>query len=306
MNLPIRWRYKLEKWRDAVASSFRPEPKPARPRLCPACGTLVGATARRCHECGASLSFSLAAASRSLSSLMPAQSPATYIITGLNFLLFIVSLIGTMQLSGQLNLMGGISGQVSARLGASLPFPYLIESNQWWRLVTAVFLHGGLLHIFMNTWVLMDVGPQVEELYGSARYLFLYILTGAAGFAMSSFTGHFSVGASGALMGLIGAMIAVTTRRGGAYMQMIRAQLVRWVVYILVIGIIAPGIDNAAHLGGLAAGFLIGRGMADREPVTASERKHAYALGWISGIVVAVCFAFMLRFYFQTAGQPIR
>ncbi len=271
--------------------------------MCPACRTLVGTTATRCHECGASLTFSLAAASRSLSGLLPTQSPATYIITGFNFLWFVVSLMATMKLSGQLNLMGGISGIVSDRMGASRPLMYL--DGQWWRLVMAVFLHGGLFHIAMNTWVLMDVGPQVEEVYGSARYLFLYVFTGAAGFLVSSFTGHFSVGASGALLGLIGAMIAITSRRGGAYMQMIRSQLVRWVVYIVAIGLIIPGIDNTAHLGGLAAGFLLGRVMADREPATASERQRAYALGWLAGLVVAASFALMLMKYFRTAGQPI-
>jgi rhomboid protease GluP len=271
--------------------------------MCPACGTLVGTTSTRCHECGASLNFSLAAVSKSLSGLLPAQSPATYIITGFNFLWFVVSLMATMKLSGQLNLMGGISGIVSDRMGASRPLVYL--DGQWWRLVMAVFLHGGLLHIAMNTWVLLDVGPQVEEAYGSARYLFLYVFTGAAGFLVSSFTGHFSVGASGALLGLIGAMIGITSRRGGSYMQMIRAQLIRWVVYMVVIGLIIPAIDNAAHMGGLAAGFLLGRVMADREPTTANERKQAYALGWLAGLVVAASFALMLMNYFRTAGQPM-
>jgi rhomboid protease GluP len=304
LALPLRWRYKLDRWHSALASLFHSEPKPARPQLCPACGTLVGATSRRCHECGASLNFSLAAASRSLSSLLPAQSPATYMIVGLNFLLFVVSLLATMRLSGQLNLMGGISGIVSDRLGASRPMPYL--EGQWWRLVMAMFLHGGLLHIAMNTWVLMDLGPQVEEVYGSARYLFLYVFTGTAGFALSSLMGHFSVGASGSLMGLIGVMLALTSRRGGAYMQMIRSQLIRWVVYILAFGLIVPGIDNSAHIGGLAAGFLLGRVMTDREPAGPSERQRAYALGWLAGLVVAASFTFMLMNYFQTAGQPIR
>ena len=304
MPVPLRWRYKLDRWRDSLAGIFRSQPQERRPRMCPACGTLVGSEARKCHECGANLTFSLAAASRSLSGLLPTESPITYVIVGLNFLLFVVSLLATMRLSqesgGQgLNLFGGINGLVLDRLGASRPL--VLINGEWWRLVMAIFLHGGILHIAMNTWVLMDIGPQVEEVYGSARYLFLYIATGIAGFLASAITGHFSVGASGALMGLIGLMLAITTRRGGAYMQMIRGQLIRWVVYILVLGFVVSGIDNAAHLGGLAAGFLLGRVMADREPMNATERKRAYVLGWAAGLVVVASFAAMLAHYFRPA-----
>ena len=299
MPLPIRWRYKLDRWRESFEAKFRSQPKVARPRLCPACSSLVGATASKCHQCGASLHFSLAAASRSLSGLLPTESPVTYCVLGINMLLFIVALLSTMRVSEGFNLIGGIDGSVLSRLGASRIDAIL--AGQWWRLVMAIFLHGSILHIAMNTWVLMDIGPQVEELYGSARFLFLYVLTGAFGYVPSALSGHFSVGASGALMGLIGLMIAVTSRRGGAYMQMMRAQLIRWVVYIFVLGILISGIDNAAHLGGLAAGFVLGRLFADREPMNAAERTRAYALGWMAGLVVVASFALMLMNYFRSA-----
>jgi len=285
--IPLRWRWKLDRWREALRGTFRPQPKPSRPRLCPACGTLVGSTASKCHQCGASMTFSLAVASRSLSGLLPSESPVTYVVLTLNVLLFGVSLLASMRVTQQM-------GQVLDRLGASEPLPLLLSDHQWWRLVMAIFLHGGVLHILMNTWVLMDIGPQVEEVYGSARYLFLYVATGAFGFLASSVTGHFSVGASGSLLGLVGLMLAITTRRGGAYMQMIRGQLLRWVAYILVFGLLFSGTDNAAHLGGLGAGFLLGKIMADREPADASERKRAYALGWLAGLTVAGSFAAML------------
>ena len=77
----------------------------------------------------------------------------------------------------------------------------------------AVFLHGSLMHIAFNMWVLMDIGPILEELYGSARYLFIYVMTGIGGYVLSSFLGHYSVGASGALLGLIGVLLALTMGR---------------------------------------------------------------------------------------------
>ncbi len=309
MALPIRWRYKLERWRDSLGRMFRSEPQPARPQLCPACGRLVGSTAKKCHECGASLTFSLAAASRSLSRLIPATAPVTYGILVLSCLLYGLSLLASLRLghslipqgSGLRSLfsIGGIDPDVLILLGGSLPLR--VDWTQPWRLVTAVFLHGSFIHIGFNMWVLVDFGPTVEEVYGSARYLFLYVLTGIAGFLTSATMGHFSIGASGALMGLIGLMLAITTRRGGAYMQMMRGNLLRWVVSIFVFGLFFPGIgiDNAGHFGGLAAGFLLGRLMADREPATLAERQRAYALGWLAGLVVVASFVFMLLHYFR-------
>jgi membrane associated rhomboid family serine protease len=307
--LPLRWRYKLDRWRESLAA-FRPKPQAARPRLCPTCGTLVGATSSKCHQCGASLHFSLVAVSRSLSGLLPTESPVTYVVLGLNSLLFIVSLLATMRAGENFNLLGGISGQVLFRLGARHAYEIVVQ-HELWRLVMPIFLHGSILHIAMNTWVMMDVGPQVEEVYGSARYLFLYVATGIVSFIASTAWsvvrygyagGGIGIGASGALMGLIGLMLAITTLRGGAYMRMIRGQLIKWVVYILAFGILISGIDNAAHLGGLAAGFLLGKVMADREPADATERKRAYLLGWSAGVVVAASFAFMLMHYFRPAG----
>ncbi|HKV04986.1 MAG TPA: rhomboid family intramembrane serine protease [Candidatus Acidoferrales bacterium] len=276
--------------------------EPPRPKLCPACGTLVGATATRCHQCGASVTFSMAAASRSLGRLMPATSPVTYGILSISCLVFVVSLLATMRESGfappaggglfSLFNFGGIAADVLQRLGASLPLPYNLA--QPWRFVMAVFLHGSVLHIVFNMWVLMDIGPQVEELYGSARYLFIYVVTGIGGYVLSSAFGNFSVGGSGALLGLIGVMLAVTTGRKSAGAQMLRSYLIRWLIYIAIWGFLFPGIDNYAHGGGLATGFLLGKIMADRAPATPEERKRAYALGWGAALIVAASFVMML------------
>jgi len=300
--LPTGWKWKLDRLRESLAALFRAPEKPSRPRLCPACGMLVGATAAKCHECGSSMTFSLAAASRSLSGLIPSETPVTYLFLGINFVLFAFSLVLSMQLTGGFSGMGGISGQVLLRLGARES--HLIFAGELWRLVMPIILHGNLMHIAFNTFVLMDIGPQMEETYGSPRYLFLYLLTGIFGNVASTIwsilfhAGYgISIGASGSLMGLIGLMIAITTRRGGAMMQMVRKDLVRWVIYIFVFGLFLRA-DNAAHAGGLASGFLLGKIFADREPSAGAERKRAYALGWLAAIIILVSFGFMLRSYF--------
>ena len=298
MSVSPRLRWRLDQIRRKTSGAFIGQKDPPRPKLCPACGTLVGATATRCHQCGASLTFSLAAASKSLGRLMPATSPATYAILGLSVVIYVVSLLVTIRMSGSLPVggglfgllgLGGVNGDVLQRLGASLPYP--VDIAQPWRLVTAVFLHASVLHIVFNMWVLMDLGPQIEELYGSARFLFMYVVCGIGGYVLSSAFWHFSVGGSGAIVGLIGVMLALTTGRQSIGMRMLRSQLIRWLIYLAIWGLVVPGIDNYAHAGGLATGFILGKIMTDRPPATPQERKRAYLLGWGAAVAVAGSFA---------------
>ncbi len=183
-------------------------------------------------------------------------------ILSLCCILYGVSLLSTMHQSGlvapsgglgALMNLGGINSNILARMGASLPLAYDIA--QPWRFVTAVFLHASLLHIGFNLWVLMDIAPTIEELYGSARFLFIFVVTGASGYLASAAGGHFSVGASGALLGMIGVLLAITGSRSNMGSKMLRSQLIYWLIYIAVLGVIMPGVDNLAHIGGFASGF---------------------------------------------------
>lgn len=245
----------------------------------------------------------MAAMSRSLSKYMPENAPVTYLVLGACCLLYGISLLLTIHSGASVTPQGGgvldelfgigsVSGAVLQRLGASLPLPF--DLGQPWRFVTACFLHANLMHIGFNMWVLIDLGPVLEELYGSPRFLFIYIATGIGGYMLSGFFGHFSIGASGALVGLIGVLLAITFRRGGAGMQQLRSYVYRWIIYLVLWGFFFPGIDNMAHLGGGITGVILGRLMLDREPATAGERKRAYALGWATAFVVLISFGFMI------------
>jgi len=251
------------------------------------------------------MTFSFAAASKSLGRWMPQTSPVTYSILAICCVMYALSFVITMKLSGGqgagggLMGLGGIATQVNYRLGASLPLAY--DITQPWRFVTAIFLHGGLLHIGFNMWVLMDIGPMVEELYGSARYLFLYVATGVAGYLLSSSVGHLSVGASGSLLGLVGVLLAATTGRKNMAAQALRSALIRWLIYIAVLGFIFSGTDNYAHFGGVASGYVLGRLMPDRTPADMSEQRLANFLGWAAGTVIAVSFGFMVVNYLQNS-----
>jgi len=260
----------------------------------------VGIHATRCHECGTNLRFGLAAWSKGLAEFFGGHAPVTVAILILNIVFFAAELMGTIQ-SGQFggfSILWGMNGETLYRLGACFG-PSIYQRHEWYRLITAMFLHGGLIHIGFNMMVLMDIGPIVEEVYGSARYLFLYVVMGAASFVVSSLAGHLSLGASGAILGLVGLMIAITTRRGGAYMRELRSRLISWVVTIFAMGLLFTGMhtDNWAHAGGLAAGFLLGKMFTDRQPLNGAEKTRAYALGWMAGAVILASILFMVLHY---------
>jgi membrane associated rhomboid family serine protease len=303
LPLSPRLRWRLDRIREQMSGLFGGSKEPPRPQLCPACGTLVGANATRCHQCGASMTFSMAAASKSLERLIPMSSPVTYGVLTLSCLFYAVSLVATMRESGlqvpaggglsMLFGFGGINRDVLVRLGSSAPL--MINLIQPWRFVMAIFLHGTLMHIAFNMFVLMDIGPQVEEMYGSARFLFIYVATGIGGFFLSSLARHISVGGSASLLGLIGILLAVTTGRRNAAMQMMRSNLIRWLIYIAIMGFVFSSTDNLAHLGGLATGYVLGRVMVDRPPVSPEEQKRAQMLGWATALVVIASIAMVAR-----------
>lgn len=274
------------------------DPQP-RPKLCPSCGALVGINATRCHECGTNLRFSLAAVSKGLAGIFGGQAPVTTILLVANLIMFGIEFMAMAAAgkAGGFAILWGMDTAALYRLGASLPLGFMIASHEWWRLVTACFLHGGLIHIGFNMMVLMDFGPPLEELYGSAKYLFFYVVTGVFGYLISSSLGHFSIGASGAILGLVGLLLAVTTKRGGSYMRELRSRLISWIVFLFVLGFVMSGIDNSAHLGGLAAGFALGKLSADRQPMTPGEKQAAQLLGWLAGIVIIASFVLMFLHY---------
>jgi len=146
----------------------------------------------------------------------------------------------------------------------------LVLSGNWWVLITAIFLHGGILHILFNMLWVRDLAPQAEVLFGSHNMLTLYVLSGVVGNLVALFTpiilnllfnfrmpSYPVVGASGAVFGLMGAIIAFGRKRGGFFGRQMARQIGMWAVILIVMGFLFPGISNAAHIGGFIAGYLI-------------------------------------------------
>jgi rhomboid protease GluP len=162
--------------------------------------------------------------------------------------------------------------QLSLRLGANYG-PYTI-AGQWWRLLTCVFIHGGLLHIAFNMWCLWNLGRLAESIYGHWTFGAVYLIAGL-GASLGSLVWHASnpvpsVGASGAIFGIAGALIASFylgefSLPRAAVSGMLRS-VVTFVGYNLVFGVIATGIDNSAHVGGLLMGLLLGALIAKVAP----------------------------------------
>ncbi len=159
-------------------------------------------------------------------------------------------------------LAGGSTDQrVLVSVGANYA-PLIWGEGQWWRLLTSVFLHIGIVHLLLNGWALFQLGTLYETWLGSLQLLLVFLVSGVAGsLASLLWSRGLSAGASGAIFGLIGALIAFLLRRRDMLSpagRSILGQLVLWAGINVVFGLTTPGIDNAAHFGGAAAGLLLG------------------------------------------------
>lgn len=148
---------------------------------------------------------------------------------------------------------------VLIRLGAKVDG--LIEAGQWWRFVTPTFLHAGLAHLILNTLVLVALGQTMERLYGSVQFVLLYFVSGILAAAASFYTSHGAmVGASGAIFGIVGALVVYGWRHRkdipARYKAMFGGGLLPVVALNVILGFLIPQIDNAAHIGGMVAGGL--------------------------------------------------
>lgn len=175
----------------------------------------------------------------------------TYTYIGLCILIFLVDTatrylgLGNSQ-TGYLSLLGMRSNP-------------LITLGQVWRLVTPMFLHGGISHLFMNCFALYVWGRYAEAFYGKSRYIAILLLSGitgcVAGYALSSYN---ALGASGAIFGIFGAFLAFRKSHKQLYNTVFGVQILVYVLFNLVTGFMSQGVDNLGHLGGLAGGYLAG------------------------------------------------
>jgi rhomboid protease GluP len=155
---------------------------------------------------------------------------------------------------------------------------FVILRGEYWRLLTSVFVHGGLIHLAVNMWCLINIGPLLERLYGNVGYTALYLAAGIGGAIASAATPppKPSVGASGAIFGVLGALLSflIIHRRSipATVLRPLRGSAVGFVIFNTIFGLIVPNIDQAAHMGGLATGFVVGLLLVRPWPVAANRR----------------------------------
>jgi len=181
----------------------------------------------------------------------------TKVLCAIIFIVFVLEVLsGATQLFGR-----GGDGEALYRMGAISPD--LFSTGSYWRLIAAMFLHIGLLHLLLNTWALYQLGTLFESLFGTRRFAITYFVTGIAASAVSAVrTEGLSAGASGAIFGILGALIVSLWRsprwKSQPWVKGLIQQLGVWAGINIVIGFSVPGIDNNAHIGGFVAGLLLG------------------------------------------------
>ncbi|MCD6550932.1 rhomboid family intramembrane serine protease [Thermotoga sp.] len=172
-----------------------------------------------------------------------------------------------------------------------------VDAGDWFRLITALFVHGGILHILFNSYALYYFGLIVEDIYGTEKFLFSYFFTGVIGNIATHIFYHdtISVGASGAIFGLIGVLFAAGLRKDTPFfMRPVTGASLLPIILINVVYGFLPGtnINNAAHLGGFLTGMLLGYTM---KPFSWKRRALWKAIAILTVLLVALSYAFLIK-----------
>lgn len=249
--------------------------------VCASCGYLVGVNDAKCYNCGRRNPglWGFAPALRSLGrdlGFVP-------FVTGVCVVVYALGLLA----SGGLRMSGGLfgflapSGEALVMFGATGRAPVFVLGS-WWTLLSAMWIHGSLLHILFNLLWIRNLAPAVGEMYGPGRLVIIYTAAGVSGFLLSSVAGltlgwlpipvlqgaNVTVGASGAVFGLLGAAVYCGRRTGSS---MASNQAWSYAIPLFIFGFILPGVDNYAHAGGFVGGYLSGLWLDPLKPERANH-----------------------------------
>ncbi len=266
--------------------------------VCPGCGRLVGVQDERCWNCGRARP-SLFGFSRLLQRIGNEAVFSTLVI-GICVVIFVLELAMAPGGVGTASVFGFLSPdfEMAIRFGAS-GAPIVFEFGRWWTILSAGWLHGGLLHIGFNMYWVHQLGPTMARLYGTGRAAIIYLVSSALGFLVTSALPVFApwvplthqgvtLGASAAVFGWLGALLCYSRRTGS---RMFLRQVLGMAIPLVLFGLLIPGIDNWAHLGGLAGGYLLASMYSPDKPESSGEVLVALVLLVVS--VLAVPFSFL-------------
>ena len=260
--------------------------------VCPSCGKLVGVQEQVCPYCGRQKP-GFWGFSRSLQNLSQIIGFSELII-GACVVLYLLTLAidpAGIQMRGMLSMLQP-STESMFLFGASGAVP-VFSYGRWWTVLSASWLHGSLLHILFNMLWVRQLAPATARLYGPGRMMLIYLVGGAAGFILSSLAGaylgflpsflrgaSFTIGASAAIFGLLGALVFYGRRLGGSALGQ---QAWTWALVLFAFGFIMPGVDNFAHLGGFVGGYGMARWLDPRK-----QEKMDHVIAAVIGLVLSL------------------
>jgi rhomboid protease GluP len=258
--------------------------------VCPSCGSLVGVRDAQCYTCGRSNPglWGFGPILRQIG----ADFGFAQIVVGTNVTLWVITLLmsGAGVRVGS-NILSALSPstEVLFLFGASGAIP-VFSFGRWWTVLSAGWLHAGLLHVAMNMYWVWQMGPVMAEMLGPSRTVIIYTVGGVTGFVLSSFAGAylpaipflhgagFTVGASAPVFGLIGALYHYGRTTSSIAKQQAQSIIIQAVLFGVLMG--NSGIDNYAHLGGFIGGYFTS---AFLNPMTRERGDHV--------IVAVACLA---------------
>jgi len=256
--------------------------------LCPSCGRLTHAAAPVCLVCGRRNPgmWGFAGPLRQVFRSWDFTNAVTLACVALYIATLVFDPASALRPRGIFDVFAP-SNRALWAFGAGGAIPW--QAGHWWTILTAIYLHGGLLHIIFNILWVRQLGPEVEGCYGPARLVVIFTVSGAAGFVVSNaFDVPFTVGASGSIFGLLGALVAYGRRRGGTFGRLQLQQYGQWALVLFIAGFFMAGVNNLAHAGGFVGGFASGLALS------LAERRAETTVDWLlaSAAIVATVVGF--------------
>jgi len=257
--------------------------------ICPNCSKLISVSEKKCPFCGA-WQPGLYGWGPTLQKWLGGRLDLIALIASGCVVLYVAALIvqpeAILHANGLFSLLSPGS-RALWQLGMTGGLAW--QQGWYWTLLTAIYLHGSLLHIFFNVMWIRNLGPAVTEYYGPARAFVIFNVAGAVGFLVSNLaTASPSVGASGAIFGLLAALIVYGRRVGHAQLT---SQMWQWALIMFVMGFVMPSVNNWAHAGGFAGGWLTAQGMR------MAERRESNAVMILAvALLLATLVGFVMSF----------
>ena len=170
-----------------------------------------------------------------------------------------------------------------------------IRAGQYYRLLTGIFLHGGFLHLFLNCYSLYVLGSQIENFFGKVKFIIVYLFSGLIGslFSMTFNPSAGSIGASGAIFGLMGALLYFGYYYRVYLGNVVKSQILPLILINLSFGFLTQGVDNSAHIGGLIGGIIISRALGVQDKTSNFEKIN----GWIITFIFTAFITYLAFVY---------